>query len=159
MSNILITFLARFLIWFMFAGLLILWLVNGKIKKEQALRALAASLFAWLIAQMIKDLFPTLRPFEVNAALPLTLTIPSDSAFPSGHTTAAFGLAVSIWLHDKRTGIIYVIAALAVGIARVLGNVHYPQDIVGGAVLGTATAFVVERLHLYKLSTGAKRKG
>lgn len=159
MNNLLVTFLASFLIWFMFAGLLVLWFVNGKIKKEQALHALASSLFAWLIAQVIKDLFPTLRPYEVNGVLPLTMTIPGDSAFPSGHTSAAFGLAVTIWLHDKRIGIIYVMAALVVGIARVLGNVHFPQDIVGGAVLGTVTALLVEKVHLYKLLAGAKRRG
>lgn len=158
MTEALITFLASFLIWFMFAGLFVLWALDGKVKKEQVLHALTASIFAWLVAQMIKNLFPTARPFEVVGSLPLTMTTPSGSAFPSGHTAAAFGLAVTLWLHDRRTGIIYLLAAIAVGIARVLSNVHYPLDIVGGAVLGTATAFLVEKLHLYKLLVGTKRQ-
>ena len=158
MNEVLITFLASFLIWFMFAGLLVLWLIDGRIKKEQVLHALVASILAWVIAQVIKSLVPTLRPFEVNQELPMTLTIQTDSAFPSGHAALAFGLATTLWLHNKKLGFIFLVSALVVGVARVLSNVHYPQDILGGALLGLATAFVVERLHVYKLLRGEKIK-
>ena len=45
-TSIAITFAASFLIWLMFAGLLVLWIIDGKIKKEEALHALFASLIA-----------------------------------------------------------------------------------------------------------------
>lgn len=150
MTNILITFLASFLIWFMFAGLLILWVIDGRIKREQVLHALLAVAVAWGIAQVIKAIFPTIRPFELNNLIPLTLFPSNDGAFPSGHAAAAFALATTIWLHDKRVGSAFVIAAIVVGVARVWGNVHYPIDILGGAVLGAATAFVIEKVHLRK---------
>jgi membrane-associated phospholipid phosphatase len=57
-------------------------------------------------------------------------------------------MALSIWLHDKRIGAVYIIAALLVGVARIWGNVHYPVDIVGGAILGAAVAFLIEKVHL-----------
>lgn len=148
MSNLVIEFLASFLIWLMFLGLLILWAIDGKIKKEQVLHALVASLFAWTLAEIIKRLIPTTRPFMVNGEMPLTLTVNNDGSFPSGHTSAAFALATTIWLHDRKVGWAYIIAALIVGAARVLANVHYPVDILAGAILGFVTAFGVERLHL-----------
>ncbi|MEK7112389.1 MAG: phosphatase PAP2 family protein [Patescibacteria group bacterium] len=151
MTNILITFLASFLIWFMFAGLLILWVIDGRIKKEQVLHALLSAGVAWGVAQIIKALFPTLRPFEVNGLIPLTLFPSSDGAFPSGHSAAAFAMATTIWLHDKKIGSAFMVLALLVGVARVWGNVHYPIDILGGVVLGVATAFVIEKVHLRKL--------
>lgn len=151
MTNLLITFLASFLIWFMFGGLLILWVIDGRIKKEQVLHALLSAGIAWGAAEAIKALFPTVRPFEVNGLIPLTLFPTSDGAFPSGHTAAAFGLAVTIWLHDKRIGSAFLVLALIVGVARVWGNVHYPIDILGGAVLGVVTAFLIEKIHLKKL--------
>lgn len=151
MTELLITLLASFLIWVMYGGLLVLWLIDGKIKREQALHALISSFFAWLLAQMIKGLFPTERPFMENGVMPLTLIVSSDGAFPSGHTAAAFALAVSIWLHDKKLGSVYLVAALLIGAARVAGNVHYPFDIIGGAAVGTILAFVVDKLHVYKL--------
>jgi undecaprenyl-diphosphatase len=134
----------------MFLGLLILWVIDGRIKREQVLHALFAAVVAWGIAQVIKAVFPTLRPFELNGLTPLTLLPSSDGAFPSGHTAAAFALATTIWLHDKKMGSVFVVAALTVGVARVWGNVHYPIDILGGAVLGAITAFLIEKVHLKK---------
>lgn len=150
-NSFFITFLASFLIWLMYAGLIILWVINGKIKKERALHALLASLVAWGFSQMLKNLFPTLRPFQENGGLPLTITTPSDSAFPSGHAAAAFGLALAVWLHDKKTGTIFLMSAFFVGLGRVLGNVHSFVDILGGAIIGGFVALVLERLHVDKL--------
>ncbi len=144
-----VTFFASFLIWLMFAGVLVLWVIDGRIKKEEALHALAAALVAWLLAEGIKIIFPTLRPFQTNGHEVLTLTIPKDSAFPSGHSAASFGLAMTIWLHDRKLGWIFLITALSIGIARVLGNVHYPQDILGGALVGILIALAFEKLHLF----------
>lgn len=140
----------------MFFGLWVVWKADGKFRREQVLHALVSALLAWLIAQMIKGLFPTVRPFQVNGFSPLTLTVPGDSAFPSGHSAAAFALATTIWLHDKKLGSVFVLTALAIGIGRVLGNVHFPVDILGGAFIGVALALVIDRLHLYNLLT--KRK-
>jgi undecaprenyl-diphosphatase len=151
MTDTLITFLASFLIWLMFAGLGYLWIINGKIKKEQALHALLTALIAWGLAQMIKGLFPTVRPFETNGKMPLTVTVPTDAAFPSGHASAAFGLAVSVWLHDKKIGKVFLVSAILVGLGRVMGNVHSLLDISGGCVLGAVTAVTIKKLRLHKL--------
>src|SRR3989344_1182880 len=93
-TSFLITFLASFLIWFMFAGILVLWLIDGRIKKEVALHALISSLVAWLFTQMFKSLIPSYRPFVVAGVIPMTLTIPTDGSFPSGHSASAFGMAM-----------------------------------------------------------------
>ncbi|MFH1864034.1 MAG: phosphatase PAP2 family protein [bacterium] len=149
--NIFITFAASFLLWFMYAGVIVLWLVDGKIKKEQAVHALFAAASAWILAHVIKALFPTLRPFQVNGG-PVEVVFPLTSGgFPSGHSAAAFALAVTIWKHDKKTGLAFLIAAILVGVGRVLANVHYPVDIVGGIVLGVIDALLVEKLHFRKL--------
>jgi len=150
-EDITITFFASFLIWLMFAGVLILWVIDGRIKKEEALHALLAALIAWVLAETIKRIFPTLRPFQVNNSEVLTMTVPTDPAFPSGHAAASFALALTIWLHDRKLGWAFLIAALTIGIARVLGNVHYPVDILGGALLGIFVALAVEKAHVFKL--------
>lgn len=152
MNNILITFLASFLIWFMFAGLLILWVVHGRIKKQQVIHAIVASFIAWGVSELIKGLFPSLRPYEMTGAIPLTLTIPTDSAFPSGHASAAFALAMSVQKHSRKAGYLYILFALLVGLGRVMGNVHYYIDIVGGAVVGTFSVFFLENFQMNKTS-------
>lgn len=147
MTEILITFFASFLIWFMFGGLFVLWVIDGKIKKEQVIHALISFFLAWLVTDIIKKLFPTLRPFEVTGEIPLTIFARGDGAFPSGHTASSFALATTIFLHDRKVGTGFLAAAAIVGMGRILGHVHYPIDIVGGAVIGIAISLVIEKVH------------
>jgi len=150
-TSLIVTFLASFLIWIMYAGIAYLWIVDGNVKKEVALHALFASFLAWGITQMIKELFPTIRPFYLNNEVPLTITIPLDGAFPSGHAASAFALALSVWQHNKKYGATFVVLAILVGMGRVLSNVHFVLDIAGGAVVGLIMAYALGRLHLFGL--------
>lgn len=132
-------------------------MMDGKFRREQVLHAIVSTVLVWVIAQMIKSLFPTLRPFEINGNMPLTLTVPGDGAFPSAHTAAAFALATTMWLHRKREGIFFVVAAFLIGAARVWSNVHFPLDIIGGAILGILVALAIDRVHLYNLLANRKK--
>jgi undecaprenyl-diphosphatase len=147
MQDLIVMFLASFLIYFIFAGLVILWFIDGKIKKEQVIHALVACLFAWIIAALIKHFFPTIRPFMLNGGETDVILRPTDGAFPSEHTVLAFAVAVTVFMHDRKVGWWFLISAVTVGIARIVANVHYPVDIMGGAFLGTIIAVVVEKLH------------
>ena len=90
-----ITFLASILIWLMFFGLIVLWVVDGKLKRNSNTRSFSCFL-AWIVTESIKAFFPTLRPFQVQDLAPLTLTIPSDGTFPSTHSAIAFALSITI---------------------------------------------------------------
>jgi len=156
MSDGLITFLASFLIWVILFGIIMLWLVDGRIKKEVALHAIFASLLAWILAEMVKSLVPSMRPFDQNGLTPLTLTVPIGSAFPSGHTAAAIAIAVSIFLHKKGLGLAFLIGGVGVGIGRFLSNVHFPLDILGGAVVGILCAITVQKIHVFRIISNRK---
>lgn len=140
----------------MFAGLVVLWFVDGKIKKEQAFHALVSTLIAWSIADMIKNLFPIVRPFELTGIIPLTATIPLDGSFPSGHSAASWAMATTVWLHDKRIGYLFFLEAFGVSLGRVLSGVHYPIDVIVGIIIGFSVSYLFERLHLYKILSGKK---
>ena len=147
----LVTFFASILIWLMAFGLIVLWVIDGKIKKETVIHAIFACLTAWIVAELIKYFFPTLRPFQIDNLIPQTLTIPGDGAFPSSHTAVAFALSVTILKHDKKVGILYLIMAGLVGIARIIAHVHYPIDIIGGALLGTLISRLTSSKHFDRL--------
>ncbi len=146
-----ITFLASALIWLMFFGLIVLWVIDGKIKRETVIHAVFSFFVAWTVSELIKYIFPTLRPFQVQDLIPLTATIPGDGAFPSSHTAVAFALSVTILKHDKKVGVLYLIMAGLVGIARIMAHVHYPIDIVGGAILGTVISRLTSGKHFVRL--------
>ena len=136
----------------MYLGLVVISFFKWGIRKKDALHAFVVGFASWGIAQMIKDLFPeSLRPFQLNGYPPLTFTIPLDSTFPSGHSAAAFGLAVAVFLYDKKIGILYLLGAFVVSLGRVASNVHFPIDVLGGAVLGAFVALASENVHFGKL--------
>lgn len=146
-----ITFIASFLIWFMFIGLFILWRVHGRINRRHIMEALLASFAAWFLTEIVKSLYPSARPFMMNGEVPLTLTIPSDPSFPSGHTSAAFAMAASIQKYSKKAGLFFLIGAILVGIGRVLSNVHFMLDIFAGAFLGIFCVYVLRELKVVKI--------
>ena len=150
-TSLIATFMASFLIWLMFAALLLLWFVDGRLKKEEVIHAFLTIFITWGLTLMMKELIPTLRPFQAGGGLPMTLTIPYDSSFPSTHAAIAFALAVSVWLHDKKVGSIFLLCAFLVGWGRIASNVHYFGDVLVGAGIGITVSYVTEKLHLYKL--------
>lgn len=146
-ERIIIEFFASYFLWMMFLGVFILWIYDGKIKKEQALHALFAGTLAWVLAWIIKSIFPTHRPFQLNGKEVFVIVPLTNGGFPSGHTATAFAIAYTIWKHDKKMGIIYLLSAAVVGISRVLANVHYPVDIFAGGFLGILTSALVQKVH------------
>lgn len=150
MTQTLITFLASFLIWFMFAGFFVLWFIDAKIKRKEVLQVLGSVFLVWIITQVVKALIPVSRPFMLTGESVLTFTTPTDSAFPSTHAAVAFGLASTIRRHNKKIGFFFLASAVLVGAGRLLANVHYFWDIVAGAFLGLAIATVFSKARFFK---------
>src|SRR5581483_5668178 len=148
MYDEMILFLASFLIWLMFAGLVVLWFVDGRIKKEQVLHALFACFVAFTVTEIIKQLFHIPRPFIVDGLRNYTLTTPLDSTFPSSHSAVVFALALTVWFHDRKIGFLFLFLAAIVAWARVAANVHYPIDVFFGGVIGSLVALIIEKIHL-----------
>lgn len=147
----LVTFFASILIWLMFFGLIVLWVIDGKIKRETVVHAVFSCALAYVITDLIKNYVPTIRPFIADGLTPASLVVPTDSAFPSTHTAVGFALAVTILKHDKKVGVLYLIMAGLVGIARILANVHYPIDIMAGALIGTIISRLTSGKHFARL--------
>ena len=145
MINLVITFAASFLIWVMVLVVFIFLFESRKKKIQEVLTILISPVIAVAGSWLVKAFIPyAQRPFKVNGFPPLTLTIPANTSFPSDHTAVAFALAVAVFLYNKRLGLILLIAALLVGVARVFSNVHYPIDIIGGALLGSFVTLAVD---------------
>lgn len=83
------------------------------------------------------------RPFERCDSIHACLKVPDAFSFPSGHTLHAFAFALLLSaLHPGLAPLLWSFAAL-VGLARVVLGLHFPSDVLAGAVLGCVTAAVV----------------
>ena len=76
------------------------------------------------------------RPFDVR----LITAAPNFPSFPSGHAAAAFATAivVSLTFRRKQVWISTLMFAGFIGLSRVYLGLHYPTDILGGALIGAA---------------------
>lgn len=63
---------------------------------------------------------------------------PTDSSFPSGHTAALFAAAVALVLYYKVKGLPALGVAVLVAISRIYLCMHYPTDVLGGILIGSA---------------------
>jgi undecaprenyl-diphosphatase len=114
-----------------------------------------AVLLADLSARGLREAIGRPRPWR-RYALPHTLVpAPRDSSFPSGHTTVAFACATVLSYFEPRLAPALFLLALAIGFSRVYVGVHYPLDVLGGAVLGVVLGGAVITLH--RLATSRRR--
>lgn len=63
---------------------------------------------------------------------------PTDSSFPSGHTAALFAAAVALVMYYKVKGLPALGVALLVAVSRIYLCMHYPSDVLGGMLIGSA---------------------
>jgi undecaprenyl-diphosphatase len=114
--------------------------------REIAIRAiicaLAASALSMIILYVLNNAFFRPRPFT-SQAVHLLFYHNTDSAFPSNAATLAFAMAVGIFLYRRRLGIVMLVLAAFVGLARITVGIHYPLDIIGGLLLGGGSALAV----------------
>lgn len=94
---------------------------------------------------ILKPLVNRTRPYDL---LGYETIIPalSDPSFPSGHTAASFAAATAIYAIDKRWGAAAYLFAAVMGFSRLYLGVHFPTDVLAGAVCGVVAARVVLRL-------------
>jgi undecaprenyl-diphosphatase len=114
-----------------------------------------------LLALLLKGVFDRPRPYEAVAAADPLLRWDVGGSFPSGHAaTSAAGVVILAYLIG-RGGVWLALLALAIGFARVYVGVHYPLDVVAGALLGVAVGLAAVALlrRLRPTSAGPRRSG
>lgn len=120
--------------------------------KKAVVIALVSLVLTLAIKSVIEYVFYRSRPFISHPDLFVT-SLPSDGSFPSGHTMFAFSIAMSMYLSGyKKLGWWSLGLAALVGLSRVFAGVHYPLDIIAGAIIGVFSAW-----YLHREASGLKR--
>lgn len=98
------------------------------------------------ITHFIKRMKNRIRPYINIPGIIVNKIGVDDYSFPSGHTTAAFSIGMSIALKFTGLATISLILAALVGFSRIYLGVHYPTDVGAGVVVGSASAVFIKMI-------------
>lgn len=120
------------------------WVLGGDKYKRGALMMAIAFLIIITVGLTLKAVYFRPRPFLVISTARVLMARPSDSSFPSGHSLIVFGGATIALLFSKRRYSVPLLGeAILVSYSRVYVGLHYPSDVVAGALLGSSIALLV----------------
>lgn len=124
-------------------ALLVLLVLAGPTLRRAAVAAAASTAVALAIGMVIARLVDRPRPFVTHHGVHLFASHAADAGFPSDHATGAFAIAGAVLAYDRRWGGLLVALAVVLAIGRVAIGVHYPTDVLAGALLGSMVAEVM----------------
>jgi len=114
-----------------------------------ALEVLIAFVIADAVVLVLNGVYFRPRPYETLSNVLLPAGLGGGSSFPSGHSTRAFAVAAVVALRWGKKAMPIVLISCGVALSRVIIGVHYPLDVMAGAVLGGAigmfTVYLIEK--------------
>nr|MBK5237185.1 phosphatase PAP2 family protein [Clostridium sp.] len=137
------TYLGSFSFLFIFCT--VAFLFDNTTLRTMAIKAMISITLSTGIGKILKVSVTRLRPFINIPNLNINKIGIDKYSFPSGHTTAAFSLAVIIALYFPMFGFITIPLAFCVGISRMYIGVHYPTDVIVGVFIGSTCSFLTYR--------------
>lgn len=136
-------FLAKYLPYLLVACFFLFLLVNVKKYKKMAVETFFAIGLSYVIfGRILHLLIARMRPFFNNDVNTL-LTHSFSRSFPSDHALFFFALSTIVFFYNKKAGILFFIASFLIGLARIFTGLHWPSDVVAGAVIGVISGIAV----------------
>lgn len=137
--NPVMQFLAKDAFYLFFIGLLVYWFIRNAKNRRMVAESVIAACAGLAISWIIGHLFYRDRPFVTHTVLQL-IDHAANASFPSDHALGAFVIAAAIGMYRKKDGIVWLILAALIAFSRVWTGVHYPTDVLGGALIGILVA-------------------
>jgi len=139
-------FFAEYLGYILIAIFFLFLLKDVKKYWQMIVRGLGAAILARFgIAEIIRFFWERPRPFIGNQ-VNLLLSHGATSSFPSGHAAFFFALSAVIYFYNKKAGIFFFLASFLISISRVFCGIHWPSDILAGAIIGIFSAWLIIKI-------------
>ena len=152
--NPIMIFFAKYMKYFLLFGIIMYWFTR---KRENRIMIIS-SMFAFVIAEVFGAIAGAIhsnnQPFvELNNVNQL-IGHAIDNSFPSDHAIEFFSICITFLLFKKNLRYVWLAIAILVSISRVWVGVHYPADILVGAILGIIGAalcyWIIPQLNVIK---------
>lgn len=142
---------------------LILWLIlfikGGRIGKITAIAIIfAITVSDQISSHFLKDLFARVRPCNVLPDVNILASCTGSYSFPSSHAVNNFTIALLLLRIYPKLKWILLVSAFLIAFSRPYCGVHYPSDILGGAVIGSTIGYLFSILITYTDKWIAEKK-
>lgn len=128
-----------------YLGIIIYWFIRGRENKKMVVVALSSACVALGLGTILSHFFYRDRPFVQYAIQPL-IEHAANASFPSDHSIGSFVIATAIFLYRKKEGSVWLLLAGLISFSRIWNGVHFPFDVITGALLGIISAILVKQL-------------
>lgn len=129
------------------AFLFFLWRKRGPISKKMEILAavfLPAVISRLGITVLIRYLYYRPRPYLTDA-VNMLIDKSREASFPSGHAAFFFAFSAAVYLYNKKLGIFFFGVSVLMALARIFAGIHWPSDVLAGAVVGIFSAWLVRK--------------
>ena len=103
---------------------------------------LIVAIVSFAVVTWIRSLIDAPRPYEINQRPSAIPRVASGKSFPSRHVFSASLIAVDWLAVSPIIGVILCVGALALAVCRVRGGVHFPRDVIAGAIIGACCGWI-----------------
>ena len=119
---------------------ILLWLAY--MKDSMFLPTLLVPAVSFIILSIFRSYINFSRPYELLDIEPIINKSTAGNSFPSRHVFSVFVIAMTIYYISKPIGIGLMIVGLLISLIRVVGGVHFPRDVIAGAIIGILSAII-----------------
>lgn len=150
--------IAEYTIYFLILALVLYWFTGRGQNRMMVICSVFTLLFAEILGRAAGLLHSNNQPFAELDHVNKLIEKSVDNSFPSDHTMLFFSLCVTFWLFRRGWSFLWVLLAVIVGLSRIWVGVHYPGDVLVGAVCSIISALVSYRI-VPKIETFQKLAG
>ncbi|MGM9649352.1 MAG: phosphatase PAP2 family protein [Butyricicoccaceae bacterium] len=106
------------------------------LRDARLLRCIAVPAVSFVLLSAFRRCVNAKRPYEVLDIQPLIHKDTKGKSFPSRHVFSMFIIAMSFFYLIPALGIVLFVLGILLGAIRVIGGVHFPRDVIAGALIG-----------------------
>lgn len=128
-------------IWVLVGLVLLLW--DGSAALPVVLKMIIGFISGYLVYSFVKKMTGRVRPCNRHTGLRLSVEPLDEFSFPSGHTLHAVMLTILVTAYYPWFGVVLVPFTVLVALSRVVLGLHYPSDVVVGAIMGSLMSLVL----------------
>ncbi|HLR36014.1 MAG TPA: phosphatase PAP2 family protein [Tissierellales bacterium] len=99
-------------------------------------RVLLTPGISFVIVSVFRNYLNAPRPYEVLDIIPIINKDTKGKSFPSRHVFSIFIIAMAFYYISVPMGLVLMFLGIVLGVTRVLGGVHFPKDVIAGAIIG-----------------------